>query len=223
MTAGPAPEAGALRSAGVHEAEGEQWERAWERLAGPERRILDAAAGLIAQYGYAGAGMREIAGAAAMTAGNLYNHFNSKEDIFFQGLHTAAEILERALNEALADVDTPEARLTIAIRTFLSYIVTQAPWLTFADALGGVHDGEKRDTLVAQRDRFDALYRSLIAAHTGQPARSERVFLATTALVSFIGGVRRWYRAHGALSLDDLAAFALQLTELAAKEPGAGR
>lgn len=45
-------------------------------------RILDVAEALFATQGYAGTSMREIAGAAHLTAASLYNHFEGKEALY---------------------------------------------------------------------------------------------------------------------------------------------
>ena len=53
-------------------------------------RILDVAEALFAAHGFAGTSMRDIAGAADLTAASLYNHFDGKE-----ALYTA--VLERGI------------------------------------------------------------------------------------------------------------------------------
>jgi AcrR family transcriptional regulator len=44
--------------------------------------ILDAAYGLIIKQGYAATSMRQIADSSGLALGGIYNHFNSKEDVF---------------------------------------------------------------------------------------------------------------------------------------------
>lgn len=53
-------------------------------------RILDVAEALFAARGFAGTSMREIAGAADLTAASLYNHFEGKEALY-------AAVLERGI------------------------------------------------------------------------------------------------------------------------------
>lgn len=45
-------------------------------------RIIKTAKTLISQKGYAATGLREIAQIAGVSLGNIYNHFESKEDLF---------------------------------------------------------------------------------------------------------------------------------------------
>jgi AcrR family transcriptional regulator len=62
-------------------------------------RILDAAEGLFAQHGLAGAGVREIAQAAGLTPASLYNHFPSKEALYEavleRGVRPLLELLQQ--------------------------------------------------------------------------------------------------------------------------------
>ncbi|HEX5065297.1 MAG TPA: TetR/AcrR family transcriptional regulator [Myxococcota bacterium] len=53
-------------------------------------RILDVAEALFATRGFAGTSMREIAGAADLTAASLYNHFDGKDALY-------AAVLERGI------------------------------------------------------------------------------------------------------------------------------
>jgi AcrR family transcriptional regulator len=48
---------------------------------GPRRRILEAALGLFAEKGFAGASIRDIAALAQMQSASLYAHYGSKEHI----------------------------------------------------------------------------------------------------------------------------------------------
>jgi AcrR family transcriptional regulator len=48
---------------------------------GPRRRILEAALGLFAETGFAGASIRDIATAAGIQSASLYAHYGSKEHI----------------------------------------------------------------------------------------------------------------------------------------------
>jgi AcrR family transcriptional regulator len=59
-------------------------QRRGARQAATRARLLDAAAQLIAERGYAGASVGDIAAAAGFTKGAFYAHFASKEELFAQ-------------------------------------------------------------------------------------------------------------------------------------------
>ncbi len=53
-----------------------------QELESRKDRIIKTAKTLISQKGYAATGLREIAQIAGVSLGNIYNHFESKEDLF---------------------------------------------------------------------------------------------------------------------------------------------
>ena len=54
-------------------------------------RILEAARSCFVAQGYDGASMKDIAGSAGMTAGALYHHFASKQELFVEVYHRHQE------------------------------------------------------------------------------------------------------------------------------------
>src|SRR5438067_25320 len=65
--------------------------------------VLDAAARLFREQGYAAPSLREIALAAGIQAGSLYYHFDSKE-------HIVAEVLRVGVETVFEGVSTATAR-----------------------------------------------------------------------------------------------------------------
>lgn len=87
-------------------------------------RILDAAFELFVQKGYHGSSMRTIAREAGLAAGSLYNHFESKEEIFKEVLlrdhliHYVLPVLETAEgDDAEALIRNVSGRVYSVIRT----------------------------------------------------------------------------------------------------------
>ena len=84
-------------------------------------RVADAAFRLFVQQGFHGTSMRQIAQKAGLTAGSIYNHFNSKEEIFRQVLqkhhpyHQLLPILESAQGD-----DAEAIIRNVALRAFQS-------------------------------------------------------------------------------------------------------
>lgn len=74
-----------------------------------EDRILDAAARLIAHYGYDKTTMSDIAAEAGVSKGALYLHFDSKEDLFEALVLRETERITAVVGERLE----AEARLTL--------------------------------------------------------------------------------------------------------------
>lgn len=80
----------------------------------PHQEILDAAATLFAERGYAGTSTRRIAARAGMRQASLYYHFASKEEILLTLLDASVRpTLDRAA-EYLAEDDAREALYGLA-------------------------------------------------------------------------------------------------------------
>jgi AcrR family transcriptional regulator len=62
-----------------------------------KRQILDGARQVFLLNGYAGASMDEIAVQAGVSKGTLYNHFDSKDDLFRSLIHAEAERITREI------------------------------------------------------------------------------------------------------------------------------
>ncbi|MDP1839555.1 MAG: TetR/AcrR family transcriptional regulator [Reyranella sp.] len=73
------------------------------------RRILDVAARLFREQGYAGVSLRAIAREADMKAGSFYYHFASKEDLVVdvlnEGIRAVRDSVERAMQSLGPDAD----------------------------------------------------------------------------------------------------------------------
>ena len=87
-----------------------------------ERReqLLDAAARVLAQRGYADAQMEDIAAAADTSKGGLYFHFPTKEALVTAVIGRAGDILRRRVNRAMNDAGSdPVARADAALATLI--------------------------------------------------------------------------------------------------------
>src|SRR5512134_887425 len=73
--------------------------------------VLDAAARLFRERGYAVTSMRDIAAAAGMLAGSLYYHFASKDDLLVAVYAEGVKRIGAAVEQALRGGGEPWERL----------------------------------------------------------------------------------------------------------------
>lgn len=73
------------------------------RIAARQSQILDAAERVFAARGYHGATTREIAAAADVSEGTLYNYFANKHDLFLALLHSRTDELIQSIAGVRAD------------------------------------------------------------------------------------------------------------------------
>lgn len=93
-----------------------------DRPSKAKRRILDAAARLFHERGFARCTVRELADAVGILSGSLFHHFRSKDEILFAVMEEVIAEMDAALAEALARAADTESRLRALIRTQLQFI-----------------------------------------------------------------------------------------------------
>ena len=172
----------------------ETGKRRWE--------ILKVATHLFARHGYDGVSVREIADASDILGASLYHHFSSKQELYIEA-HAAA--LEHALvrmRHEIAPLTDPWKRLEVACRWHLEMQATpdSLPYPMTND-VSALNNGDMRVQLVEARDRFEGIYKELVADLPLRADIDRSVF--RLSLVTLIHAASEWYQP-GRLSAEDL-------------------
>ena len=163
---------------------------------GRRRQILEIAAQLFARKGYRGTSMRDM-------GGSLYHHIKSKDALFVELHNGALDAAEARIAAAVATQADPWARLEAACASLLDIqLAADSLTMPMMNDFRAVPDGV-RDQLVARRDRFEQLFRDLVAA-LPLPADIDRS-LYRTLLLSQLNSAADWYR-DGRLTRPQIAA-----------------
>ena len=166
------------------------------------QEILLVASDLFARRGYDAVGVRQIADAAGILGGSLYHHFPSKRDLYVE-VHGAALAGAASRMEAeIAKLDDPWERLEAACRVHLAVQVdpesVTLPMMSDISAMSS----DMREDLVKARDRFEVIYKQLIADLPLNASIDRSIY--RLSLVSLINAVPMWYRT-GRLSVAEIA------------------
>lgn len=135
----------------------------------PRERILRSAADAIAERGYHGMSMRELARAAGMSLSNLYNYFTSKEEILFAIQKEAFEVLLSSAEDALEIAQEPEDRLYVFISHHVRYVAEHSRVMRVLVHEAASLPAAQRAAVRTLKERYFELARPLIAgvAETG--------------------------------------------------------
>lgn len=147
-------------------------------------KLIDAAAEIIAQKGFQGATLDEVAAKAGLTKGAIYDNFNSKDELFFAVVMAKPQRLPlpdkpaggaKAKMAAMAEAaiaDGENARLQIPLRAeFLLYTLSHqemsqrvAPWMKagFAAERDRVMQVFSKDELPMSPDAFVLMLQAMI-------------------------------------------------------------
>jgi AcrR family transcriptional regulator len=196
------------------------------------QEILAAAATLLATYGYHGMSMRDLARDTDMSLANLYNYFASKDDLLFALQTRAFETLLATAEQALAQVESPEARLYGFILNHARYVLAHGDVMRVLVEEAGELPPERRQAVRALKERYFALGRDIVRAVTDAgcgvpgavplgPVDEPEIERSTYNIFGMLNWVYAWYRAdrHGTAHEIARAIHRLALCGLVAKCP----
>lgn len=163
--------------------------------------ILEAAAQVFRQKGFHGASMQDIAEAVKLQKASLYHHVSSKQEILLALLDRALDLLFERLEPLAHQNLGADEKLRQMI---LAYLQTLTDEIDLASVLLLEHrslEPELHARHVPKRDRFEALWREVIAQgqQEGKFVVAD-VPLTVRAILGILNWTITWYRPQGALS-----------------------
>ena len=137
-----------------------------DRAAETRTRILDAAASLFRDKGYAAVSLRGIADAADMKAGSVYYHFKSKEEIVLEVLNLGIERVHKTV-KAVFDAGKGSQETAALIRDAIcAHLETLLEHTDYTSANVRIHgqvpEAIRSEALVVRR-RYEALWDDILA------------------------------------------------------------
>jgi AcrR family transcriptional regulator len=167
-------------------------------------RIVSTALRLFAEKGFAAVGIREIASEVGLSSATLYHYMGSKDDLLQEIMTDRLSRLLTVTRLALTGLTRPEDKLVTVVRVHV---------LVHALHPDSVVDHQIRDlgpkaraAVIALRDEYEAIWRSLLAEGTeaatfqiGSPK------LTRLALLEMCNGVATWYSRSGEFAPGDIA------------------
>lgn len=89
---------------------------------GKKKSILLAAEKLFNRFGLKKTGMEEIAGAARVAKGTLYNYFGSKEGVFRELIREQMSLFEDMMQKSMAGLTDPIEKIKTALKARLRFL-----------------------------------------------------------------------------------------------------
>lgn len=126
--------------------------------------VLDAAARLFAERGYAASSMRDIAEACGMLPGSIYYHFAAKEDLLAAVYERGVREIGAALAAAAARERDPWARLEAACAAHLQTILRRSDYAQVLIRVLPRDVPPVAARLKALRAEYERAFRELVAA-----------------------------------------------------------
>jgi AcrR family transcriptional regulator len=168
--------------------------------------ILEAAAQIFSEKGYHAASMQDIAEAVCLQKASLYHHVSSKQEILFDLLERALDLLIEQQEAVMEQHLNPEGKLRQAMK---AYIRTLTDHLALSSVLLLEYRSLEPDLLlrhIPKRDRYEGLWRELI-----QEGKSAGLFnfsdtaFAARALLGVMNWTIMWFKPKGSLTAEQIA------------------
>ncbi len=173
------------------------------------QKILDSAARLYTRDSIAATSMRQIAKAAGIQAGSVYNYFASKDqitaEIFDLGIVRVHDAVKAALEQGEGSADFPEllrAAILAHLRACFEYGNYTATLIrNFKQAPARI-----RARTIRSRDEYEKLWSRLLKKGVSQGflAADIDLRLARLLLLGEMNWTLEWFSASGKYSLEEL-------------------
>jgi AcrR family transcriptional regulator len=173
-------------------------------------RVLDTAAALFRENGYAETTTRELAAALGIHKASLYHHISSKEEILLRICRESLVTINEVVSKAAAKAP-PEERLDTAIKTHLAETVRGRDYY----AVGLIElrnlSPENRKEVLLLRSRYESTLRDLLieAQGAGRVRKDIDAKYLTLSLLNVLNWTIFWFDPDGdldSLKLGDLLA-----------------
>jgi AcrR family transcriptional regulator len=161
-----------------------------KRAVEKRRKVMQAAAKLIADKGYHDTSMRDIAAAMNMSAASLYHYFPGKEDLVIALQTECFEELMRRAHENIARFSSPVDRLYGFVHNHMTYFVEHIALIRVLLHEDGCLSSANREIIKRYKQEYVGLCDEIVRAlprDGGAPAVDPRV------VVFSLFGMMNWF------------------------------
>jgi AcrR family transcriptional regulator len=160
------------------------------------KQIRRAAVDLIAEHGFEAMSLRRLAEEVGLTAGSLYNHIGSKQDLLNGLLQAVMQDLLDALKTQVLVHTNPLTQFQAFVRLHMQFHIDRKNDVRIATTELRSLSPENYRHIVKLRNRYEATL-----SHILKVGRSRKLFrvsdtkTAALALIPMLTGVSQWYRS----------------------------
>src|SRR5437773_3128535 len=119
------------------------------------RQILDAAARLFAEHGYADTDTQLLADELGVGKGTLYRYFPSKQDLFLAAVDRVMQRMRQEIDASIADIVDPLDQIAEAIRTYLAFFADHPEFVELIMQERAQFKDRKKPTYFVHRERSE--------------------------------------------------------------------
>lgn len=172
-------------------------------------RILEAAACLFRDRGYAAVNLREIAAASGMKAGSIYYHFESKEAIVAEILDAGIEAVHSEVRAAIEQLPATTSAIEVMHTAILTHLRSLFVHNNFTSANVRIYNqvpSAIRKANLKPRRQYEALWGDILerVERAGVVRKGVNLKDFRLLLISSLNATLEWFDARRG-NLDELA------------------
>lgn len=174
-----------------------------------QKRVLDAAAKVFRDYGYAGTTMRVIAAEADLKAGSIYYHYKSKDELISAvldlGIHAVIDGVRSALG-SLAPQASGREKIKTAIHAHLSAIIDNGDYTLATRRVFGQVPEAIREKNLRLRNSYATIWSDILAEaqQRGELRSTANLTLSRLFILGALNWTVEWFKPGGR-TIDDVA------------------
>lgn len=177
-----------------------------------EAAIREAAASLIARYGYEAVSMRQLAAEVGVQAAALYRYFPTKEDLLFTLMREHMEALAAAWEKA-RPAGNPAERLSAFVENHIAFHIAHRHSTHLSNMELRSLSSERLTAVLRLRTAYEKELRTILREGAESGVFSiDDTGLTAMALIQMLTGVIVWFRPGERLSIRQVTATYLSMT-----------
>ncbi|HSD95149.1 MAG TPA: TetR/AcrR family transcriptional regulator [Syntrophales bacterium] len=180
------------------------------------KQIIEGAMQVFSAKGFHGASVREIAEAAGLTMGTMYNYVRSKEDILYIVYDFMTTILTEGLKKAIDETEDPREKVSAALRHNMELIYQYQDVIMFLYREAGNYDRESVHTVLAQETKYIEVFEELLRQRFAGRKIDESRLKMSADILSYLNVIlvlRGWSLRRRHKSMDDVVDGILEFVE----------
>ncbi|WP_423797938.1 TetR family transcriptional regulator [Neobacillus sp. SAB-20_R2A] len=192
-----------------------------QKIAKRKQEILRSAASVLAEKGYHGATMEEIAAKLLLTKGSMYYYFKNKDDLLYHCHQMIMEMSLERIEEVASSESDPIEKLQNAIRAHILLATSEKSMFMIMDKPHQSFSNEKlEDVLELRRNYsqyFDRIINEGIDKNVFDPNMD--VKMVRMVILGALNWIQHWYVQDGSKSGEEIAnAFTNYLLRMVVKK-----
>jgi AcrR family transcriptional regulator len=191
-----------------------------QKMAKKKQEILRSAAAVLAEKGYQGTTMEEIAAKLLMTKGSMYYYFKNKDDLLYQCHLMIMEICIDGIEKVVTSDRNPIEKLRSAIKEHILLATSEKSMFIVLGKPNHNFTEEQLQEVVELRKSYSKYFDRII--HEGM---DKQVFvhvdvrMVRLIILGALNWIQDWYDQNGSQSAEEISeAYAAYLLKMVMKE-----